>query len=440
MAQTTLDVYLGDLPQTIGVLWFEAKGHRAHSSFRYTPAWLSYPKAFAIAPCMPLQTERMFFKATDVQHATPLPPPIADTSPEAWGRSIIRMDSAGKKSAARYTEPLNEMDYLCTVDDFSRLGALRLREQGSGVFLNSGVKGKHATPPLLHLDQIGVDIASVEGKDPDSMALRRLRQVGTSLGGARPKCSVIDHDGSLAIAKFTSRRDQHAVERAEVATLRLAKMCGLDVPISRIEMSAGLPVAIIQRFDRQGGKRFAYISAQSMLHSPNATGASYTQIAEAIRQHAGAVVLEHRELFARVGFSILVSNCDDHLKNHGFLYVGRRKWHLAPLFDVNPAPERLRELKTAIAHPAEPDAAIDLLIAHAEHFSLSKDEGARLLRKMAQTITLHWRAVMQEVGMSKAEIKPYAAAFEHEQSTIALREVYASASVSPEIQDDSPKP
>jgi serine/threonine-protein kinase HipA len=273
----------------------------------------------------------------------------------------------------------------------------------------------------LHLDQLGKAIASAESDDPDVVALRRLRQIGTTLGGARPKCSVIDSDGSLAIAKFTSRLDMYAVERAEVLALRLARLCGIDTPEARIESSDGLPVAIIKRFDRSAQGRIPFVSAQTLLGAPLATGATYADICDALRQYTASPRTEMRELFRRVGFSILVSNVDDHLKNHGFLYAGDGKWCLSPAFDLNPAPERFRELKTAIADPAQPEASIALLVDHAFCFEMSVDEAVEVIRAMADVIAAKWQELARQVGMNRAERDDYRPAFEHAEADYALR-------------------
>jgi serine/threonine-protein kinase HipA len=341
---------------------------------------------------------------------------MADTTPDSWGRGIIRKDARLGKAG-----PLTEIDFLTAVDDFTRIGALRFRDTGDSPFLATGECGRHRIPPLLHLDRLGKAVASVESDEPDVVALRRLRQVGTSLGGARPKCSVIDNDGSLAVAKFTSRRDTYSVERAEVLTLRLARLCGIDAPEARIESSDGLPVAIIKRFDRSGRGRIPFISAQTLLDAPAATGATYAELSDALRRHAASPRSEMRELFRRVGFTILVSNVDDHLKNHGFLYAGDDRWRLSPVFDVNPAPERFRELKTAIADPSEPQASIELLLDHAFCFEVERDEAVEMIHLMARVIAEKWEGLAREAGMSRTEVGEYRSAFEHSEAEYALR-------------------
>lgn len=418
MARTSLKVCIGAAGAEVGMLTFEAAGNREYSSFRYADSWLENPRRFAIEPALPLDGERHFFRPAS-EHGTPLPLAIADTTPDSWGRSIIRKDARLNRGRSG---PLVETDFLTAVDDFSRMGALRFRaDQDDAPFLASEPHGRHLVPPLLHLDQLGKEIADFERDEPDMVALRRLRQIGTPLGGARPKCSIIDADGSLAIAKFTSTTDTQAVERAEVATLRLARLCGIDAAQARIEMSAGLPVAVITRFDRTPRDgRIPYVSAQTMLQAPSANGGTYLQLADAIRARCASPTETLMELFKRVAFTILVSNVDDHLRNHGFLYVGSNQWKLSPVFDVNPAPERFRELKTAIADPAVPDASIELLLDQVFYFELKADVAATLVGTMAGTIADNWQALAVESGMTKAERDVFVPAFHHEQASFAL--------------------
>jgi len=422
MPATTLQVCIGDPPTVVGTLIFEAKGNRAHSTFQYASSWLEHPRRFAIDPGLPLDDQRRFFKS-DGPGSSPLPGAIADTLPDSWGRGIIQKDARlNPDTTGARTGPLVEIDYLSAVDDFSRMGALRFRPAGRVEhFLSSGPAGIQRVPALLEIDKLGKDIADFERDHPDAVALRRLRQIGTPFGGARPKCSVIDRDSSLAIAKFTSTQDTMAVERAEVMTLALARQCGLNASHARIEMSAGLPVAIIKRFDRSsnGGRR-PYLSAQTMLQFPSATGATYTEMADAIRAHGAATNSMLDELFKRIAFTILVSNVDDHLKNHGFLYVGDGQWDLSPLFDVNPAPERFRELKTAIANVHEPQASIELLLEHSNYFEVERDDGAELIQSMASTIADQWQSLADAVGMSRKERDAFENAFVHSESDFAL--------------------
>ncbi|MEW5423974.1 type II toxin-antitoxin system HipA family toxin [Amorphus sp. 3PC139-8] len=410
MSTRTLSICIGDNGLPVGTLRFDAQGNREFSQFEYADSWLRHSRRFAIAPSMPLSGGPFFFKKQG--GGSPLPPPIADTTPDTWGRNIIRRDTRERRANRA---PLTELDYLLAVDDHSRMGALRIREpETDAPFLASAAGGRHDVPPLLHLDELGQAIAQIEQESPGmAAALRRLRQIGSSLGGARPKCSVVDTDGSLLIAKFTSRHDTYSVEQAEVLTLTLAARCSIKVPRARLAVSDGLPVALIPRFDRRPNGRVPYISAQTMLETADADSGTYTQLADAIRMHSAKPSADLTELFKRVAFTILVSNVDDHLKNHGFLYAGDNLWRLSPMFDVNPAPERHRELKTHISEISGSDASCDVLIEHAPFFDLTEDEGAAIVHATATEVSQSWRPIAESLGMTRADIAAYQPAFDH---------------------------
>lgn len=424
-----LEVCLGESALHIGNLWVPVDGKRAYSIFQYTEAWLSHPRRFAIAPSMPLVPERQFFqRPTGIEHRSGLPPPLADTVPDLWGQRLLKA-SANQHSV----DHLGEADFLVAVDDLSRMGALRLRTDARSAFLAAASASHPGIPPLLRLESITRDIARIEKNHPDREALARIVGAGSSLGGARPKCSVIDADGSLSLAKFTSRHDTRAVEKAEVMTLRLAKMCGLNVPENRLVHSGSVPVAIIRRFDRLPsnksaknpahtdlGGRIPYLSAQSFMNLASATNGTYMDFAEQLRQSAANPSEALRELFSRVSFTILVSNTDDHLKNHGLLYEGQSRWRLSPLFDVNPSPDRARILKTPIADPLEADASIELLLQYSEFLGVHPNEAKKICAQQAEILRDHWKRVARDVYMTPKEIKEYVPAFEHENSRIAL--------------------
>lgn len=173
-------------------------------------------------------------------------------------------------------------------------------------------------------------------------AARDLAVVAGSLGGARPK-AIVEGDGHLWIAKFTSALDTIPVERAEIATLKLATKCGLRVAEARLELQCSdSPVALIRRFDRRGKTRIPYISARTALDQQTNESGFYTDIADVIRQISSKPVDDLNELWRRIVFTILVSNKDDHLQNHGFIYAGSDRWRLSPAFDINPSPSRQR--------------------------------------------------------------------------------------------------
>ena len=182
----------------------------------------------------------------------------------------------------------------------------------------------------------------------------------------------------------------------------------------------GKPVALIQRFDRRPGQRIPYISARTALGRRGAEHGSYTEIADAIRTICKNALADLHELWARIVFSILVTNTDDHLKNHGFLYNGDGLWRLSPVFDVNPQPERHRLLKTAIMEGEPFDASLDLALEVAGFFSLADVEARARARTMAERVSSDWRKEAGRQGVSGTELRALAPAFEHEEMEKAL--------------------
>ena len=242
-----------------------------------------------------------------------------------------------------------------------------------------------------------------------------LRGRGTSLGGARPKCTVVDEKGQLSIGKFPSVGDERAVTKGEVLALRLAAAAKIRVAEAQLVDSDGSPIAVIRRFDRaKAGGRLMYISAATMLgvEPGDATEHSYTEIVDALRAHGAAAQDDIEELWRRIAFSILITNVDDHLRNHGFLHVEQGKWRLSPAFDLNPFPERVRELKTWISEETGPEASIAALRSVIAYFGLSASRAKQILKEVEKAVA-GWRKTGRALGMSKAELDQFEDAFEH---------------------------
>ena len=239
-------------------------------------------------------------------------------------------------------------------------------------------------------------------------------------GGARPKANVRDGE-TLWLAKFTSVHDRQPIERVEVATLALAEACGIRTPRARLELAeTPFPVALIQRFDRRGTARIPYISARTALGKTGTELGSYSEIVDFMRTHAADPQGDFRELFLRLIFTILVSNKDDHLKNHGFLYVGAGRWRLSPVFDVNPAPDRNPHLETAILEGGVHDRSVKLALEACSFLEIPEDEARRIIRNTARRISNGWRESLRRVGVSGASARDYEPAFVNEQTELAL--------------------
>jgi len=255
---------------------------------------------------------------------------------------------------------------------------------------------------------------AVETNSETAADLRFLRGRGTSLGGLRPKCTIVDAAGRLSIGKFPSVADDRAVTKGEVLALQLAAAAGIDAAQGHLVESEGEAVAVIRRFDRpDGGGRLMYVSAATMLGVEAEAGEhAYTEIVDALRAHGAAPQADTEELWRRIAFSILITNVDDHLRNHGFLHVDRGQWRLAPAFDVNPFPERARELKTWVSEDAGPEATIEALMSVLPYFRIAAPRAREILGAVEHAVS-RWRAVGLGLGMSPAELDQFAEAFEH---------------------------
>jgi serine/threonine-protein kinase HipA len=344
----------------------------------------------------------------------------ADTEPDGWSRRVIMRDWAKQRETGHAETPtgltstMNALDLLLSVDDVSRVGALRYRVD-HGAFQRASEPGRRHIPPLIELADLLAATQAVERNDETAADLRYLRGHGTSLVGLRPKCSVVDDDGMLSIAKFPSISDERSVTKAEILALDLARTAGINAAIARLVHAGDVPVALIRRFDRQPAGRIMFVSASTLLGVDDDEDHAYTEIVAAMRQHGGPQTRSDiHELWRRLVFSVLITNTDDHLKNHGFLHVGRGQWRLSPAYDINPTPDKARELKTWISEDIGPQATIQAVFDAARYFGLKPAEARAILSEVERAVAT-WRSAADRLGMTLHEIDQFADAFEHEE-------------------------
>lgn len=415
---------IGKAGLPVGSLVYVRQGQRENSAFAYDESWLASPARFNVSADLQLmpghQTHKAASPVDSVFHGA-----IADTAPDAWGRRVIARDHAKRRKDDPKLPALTELDYLLAVDDFSRVGALRLRDP-DGAWHRAVAAGRRSTPPLIELEHIFQASRAVERGQETAEDLRYLQGKGTSLGGMRPKCTLVDEDGRLAIGKFPSVGDARCVTRGEVLALRLAALAGIDAAPARI-VSLGskgneVPVAVIRRFDRdEADGRIPYQSAASLLQASREQDHSYTEIADAIRTHGHAPTPDVQQLWRRLVFNLLITNVDDHLQNHGFLHVAHGQWRLAPAFDINPFPDKDRESKTWLSEQDGPITDVQMLLARAAYFALDAAQAMAILTEVHAAVA-NWRrvAISPEVGLRPAELDDFAPAFEHEQADTAV--------------------
>ncbi len=409
-----VDVCIGSAGTPLGQLTFVKQGQRENSVFSYATEWLENPARFEVSPDLPLVAGHIARRAKSVSDSV-FHYALADTAPDAWGRRVIARAHAKLRKAVPELAALTELDYLCAVDDFSRVGALRLRNI-AGSYQRTIEEGRRTTPPLVSLEKIYAASRAVENSTETAEDLKYLQGKGTSLGGMRPKCTVLDENERLAIGKFPSLNDSRSVTRGEVLALQLAAKAGIHAASARIVVLQDTPVAVIQRFDRAADHaRIPYLSAASMLQASRDNTHSYTEIADIIRARCVNPSQDARELWRRMVFNLLITNTDDHLQNHGFLYAGNGLWQLAPAFDVNPMPDKDRESKTWLTPESGPIDSLEMLLSGAAYFSLTTAQALEVLAQVLDAVE-GWRAtaVSAAVGLQRRELADFENAFEHE--------------------------
>jgi serine/threonine-protein kinase HipA len=401
-------VDLDGRPHLVGRLWARVRKDKESATFEYEPGWLEHRERFSLEPALKLGPGP-FHTGADM----PMFGAIGDSAPDRWGRALMRrMERKLAERDGRPTRMLWEMDFLLMVDDEARPGALRFAEQEGRPFLREG--GAERIPPVVELPKLlSAAQRVIDEKDTDE-DLRLLFAPGSSLGGARPKASVREKNGSLAIAKFPRKDDEINKVVWEAVAFSLAKKAGIVVPAVRLETVAKKPVLLLQRFDRDGARRVPFLSAMSMLGSKDSETRSYLEIVDALRQHGAAPKPDMEALWRRLVFNILISNTDDHLRNHGFLYQGREGWRLSPAYDLNPMPVDIkpRILATAI-NEEDATASLALAMEVAEYFELDAVKAKTVAREVGKSAS-KWRDEAARHGLKKAEIDRMASAIEHE--------------------------
>lgn len=388
----------------IGKLNVEMLRGKEAFSFEYDEHWLSLKQNILFDPDLQLFKGRQY-PSTDKS----LFGIFTDSCPDRWGRMLMQKNEALQARIEKRTvRKLNESDFLIGIEDFSRMGALRLKTDKYGDFL---AKSDENSVPIWtnirELEQAAVLLDSENEIDDKSRnRLRILLQPGSSLGGARPKASVRDADGNLWIAKFPSKNDTLDVGAWEMVVHELAKRCGLNVPKATCnKYSKNGTTFLVQRFDRTAnGKRKHFISAMTILGKTDGagddTGTSYLDIATCIQQFGSSPSTDLKELWKRIVFNIAVTNTDDHLRNHGFLFDSRGL-RLSPLYDVNPNPDGI--ILSLNIDEYDNSLNFDIAIEASKYFGVPKDEALDIVKDMRQSISV-WKNIAERIGIPRQQI------------------------------------
>lgn len=407
-------VDLQGTPQLVGRLWARTRKGREGATFEYDARWLAHAERFSLEPALTLGPGP-FHTLPD----KPLFGAIGDSAPDRWGRVLMRRAERRRADREGQTpRTVREIDYLLLVDDEARQGALRFAEREGGPFLAE--PGRSKIPPLIDLPRLLSAAEHVMSDSESDDDLWLLLAPGSSLGGARPKASVRDRDGQLAIAKFPHKGDEVNAVLWEALALTLAAKAGIAVPAWRLESAGEKRVLLLRRFDRAAGVRVPFLSAMSMLGARDNETRSYMEFVDILRQHGAAPKQDMHGLWRRIVFSILISNTDDHLRNHGFLWAGPQGWRLSPAYDLNPMPTDMkpRVLSTAI-DLEDATASLPLALGVAAYFELSAEAARQTAAQVGRAVAT-WRHEAALLGLSAGEMERMASAFEHADLGAAL--------------------
>lgn len=419
MAQRELSVFmsLDGADCAVGRLWSRDS---KTSTFVYDPAWLAHPQRFDLSPALPCVS-------APHQISSALPVAFSDCAPDGWGQKLMRR---GERTAAdqigRPARILAPIDFLAGVDDWSRMGALRFKDPNGVSFLSSGCK---PVPPLIDLPVLMGAADKVDRGKGTKRDVDLVLDPGASLGGARPKASVRGTSGNLLIAKFPKTDDGWPVISWEAVTLDLAQAAGIDVPEWTLQTVARKAVLLLDRFDRKGvGARVPFMSAMTALDAKDhADGHSYLEIVAFIRRYGNKPDAALQQLWRRMVFNILVSNTDDHLRNHAFLRDARG-WRLTPAFDMNPSPLGKRTHAIAIDE-RDNSGSFNLALSVAPQFGISKADAANIGAEVGAAVA-KWREVAKRHKITPSQISFMAIAFEHGDVGLAQRNSTGVASSS----------
>jgi serine/threonine-protein kinase HipA len=344
---TTVYIYAGGAsnPCFVGQAYVNQRKGRLATTFAYDYDYLAERSSFSIDPELPLQAGNW-----PVTHE--LPGSFMDSTPDRWGCNLINRRYPGRR--------LDNLDYLLNTSDLTRQGALRFKTEQNGVFKYPDT----SVPKLVALPELLDAAGAIDNPRHGDEAIRYLLEAGSgSLGGARPK-AVVEKDGCLFLAKFPHQSDETDVIAAEYQALIEAGKRQMDVPACELISVSGANVLLVKRFDRcylkGSSERVPYISAMTALGAVDGEQRDYLEIIDFIMQYGSRPKRDITELLRRVRYTIEISNTDDHLRNHGFLYE-KNGWCLSPLFDINPNPNRNVQRQTSFAGCLDAESSLQAL-------------------------------------------------------------------------------
>ena len=391
-------------PILIGEIGYESLRGSDSYSFKYDKEWLAkYGSIFLSADINNYTGQQYTQPGKDIFGC------FSDALPDRWGRTLLnRREQILANEEKRPVRRLSSFDYLIGIDDFSRMGGFRFKENSDGEFINC--EESLRIPPLSDLRTLVVasmEFERSEGKNlmPEKKWIQQLVHPGTSLGGARPKAGVIDEDGRLCVAKFPSRKDDYDVALWEHHSHLLAKEAGVNAAVTRVINSGEKYHALLsRRFDRtEEGKRIHFASAMTLLGLTDGcdaqSGNGYLDIVDFILQGCCDVNDNLCQLYRRVAFNIAIGNSDDHFRNHGFLLTPSG-WTLSPAYDMNPT---LCKYQSLLINSTTNESNLQILYDSCEEYMISKAEARTIIDEVINGVS-KWQSIAVGLGISKREI------------------------------------
>lgn len=403
------DDFACEEPVLLGKLYVGViKGGETYS-FEYDKKWLADNKlSITLDPELQPFVGRQFPNGRNIFGL------FADASPDRWGRVLMnKRERLLAEKEGRKPRKLYDSDYLLGVYDETRMGGIRFKLEEDGAFLSDDKET--AAPPwtsLRTLEEASRNFETDENALTDKW-LNQLIKPGSSLGGTRPKATVVDTKGQLWIAKFPSKNDENDTGAWEKVVHDLARMCGLNVPESKLEKFSKLgSTFLVRRFDREGEKRIHFASAMTLLGKTDGAsaedGSSYLDIVGFIKSYGANPKLDLMELWKRIVFNMAITNTDDHLRNHAFV-LSKNGWMLSPLYDVNPVP--YGDELSLLVDDEDNSISIPLAIRTAPRFGIQKAQAETMANEILEIVRDNWERLAKEYSLSRGQIEDMRPAF-----------------------------
>ena len=394
-------------PEEIGSLGYEHVRGKDHFAFEYSRQWLKQHGGILLSGDLLNVPSLQHPRSNDNVFGF-----VKDSFPDRWGRLLLdRRERQAAQQEGRPKRMLTNYDYLVGIEDFTRMGGIRYKEEKGSDFINANAK--YHVPPIESLRALcdachEIELAEERNELPEQRWLDQLIDPGTSLGGARPKANVVDADGKLYVAKFPSKKDLENTEFIEHFSHQLAAKAGINVAKTRtIKISKDRDLLLSERFDRTAeGRRIHFASAMSLLGlddgAGGSTGNGYLDIVDFILRGCTDVRRNLKELYRRVAFNILFGNTDDHFRNHGFLLTPKG-WTLSPAYDINPGAESHQCL---LIDSYTEKSNINVLLSASESYMLDRQEAKDIIEEVRATIK-DWRKIATELQIPLKLLESY---------------------------------